>query len=184
MSFLTHIMSNVVLRWVRQLLSLSPVRILPGYKLLAPSPCTFPPSLADMRPLRTTLFLMYRIIPSPAAVELLLDKLQQIHWKYPRATGILMSQIWLTMTSSETYHSVLLLDLIIKSRFGMNVISAASNTLAQATDVDQAVEAKAVVASVVAKTGTDVALPSTERLLISRNNLPINPRAPSTPQTQ
>ena len=62
----------------------------------------------------------------------------------------------------------------------MSVIAAASNELAQASAVDQALEAEAVVAVVAAKTGTDAALPRTERSLISGNNSLINPRAPST----
>ena len=55
--------------------------------------CPLLQSLAAMRPLRTILFLTYRIIPPSAAVKLLLAKLRQIHRKFPRATGTLMSHI-------------------------------------------------------------------------------------------
>ena len=65
----------------------------------------------------------------------------------------------------------------------MSMISTASNALAQAAAVDQAVEAKAVVAVVVvvaAETGPDAALLRIDILLISGNNFPINTCSPST----
>ena len=58
----------------------------------------------------------------------------------------------------------------------MSVNVVASNALAQAAAVDQAVESETVVVS---KTGSDADLARTERLLISRNNSPRNTRAPS-----
>ena len=70
------------------------------------------------------------------------------------------------------------------------MIATASNSLAQAAAVDQAVEAEAVVVAgavmviMESKTGPDAALSRTERFLISRNNLMGNPRAPSTTSTQ
>ena len=74
------------------------------------------------------------------------------------------------MTASVTCHAGLRLVLIRKIRPGMSVIAAASNALAQAVAVDHDVEAEAVVAVMMSKTGLDVSLPRTERLLISRNN--------------
>ena len=61
----------------------------------------------------------------------------------------------------------------------MSVNVVASNALAQAAAVDQAVESETVVVVVVSKTGSDADLARTERLLISRNNSPRNTCAPS-----
>ena len=59
----------------------------------------------------------------------------------------------------------------------MILIAVASNALAQAAAVDQAMESKTVVVS---KTGTEVALSRTERSLISINNSLSSPHATST----
>ena len=61
----------------------------------------------------------------------------------------------------------------------MNVIAVAPNSLTQVAAMDQAVEAEAVVAVVADEMGPGTALPRRERFLISRNNSPRNPQAPS-----
>ena len=63
----------------------------------------------------------------------------------------------------------------------MSAIAAASNALYQAAAVDQAVEAKlvvAIVAVVAVKTGPGAALPSIERSTLSINKFPGNPCTP------
>ena len=67
------------------------------------------------------------------------------------------------MTSLAKCHDDLRLALRRKSRPGMRFIAVASNALAQAADVDQNVEDKAVMAIVAAETGPDAALTRTER---------------------
>ena len=64
------------------------------------------------------------------------------------------------------------------------MIAAASNALAQAAAVDQAMKAEAVMAVVEAEAGTDRDLTNTERYLISRNNSLRNPCSPSMTKIQ